>query len=134
PDMGLRIFAEAALERRPIRLFGDGSQSRDFTYVDDIVAATRLAATTQARGVAVNVGGGTRITLWEVLELLAALTGERLQVEHEGFAPGDAMHTGASLERATSLLGFRAKVDFATGYGAQVRWLRSRLSDDARAS
>ena len=134
PDMGLRIFAEAALERRPIRLFGDGNQSRDFTHVDDIVTATRLAASAEARGVAVNVGGGSRITLWEVLELLATLTGERLQVEHEGFAPGDAMHTGASLERAASLLGFRAKVDFTTGYGAQVQWLRSRLSGAGRSS
>ena len=128
PDMGLRIFAEAALQRRSIRVFGDGTQSRDFTYVDDVVVATRLAADVAASGVAINVGGGSRITLWEVLEVLAELTGEQIQVEHEPFARGDARHTGASLERAETLLGFTARVGFADGYAAQVQWLRSMLS------
>ncbi|NNN08269.1 MAG: NAD-dependent epimerase/dehydratase family protein [Acidimicrobiaceae bacterium] len=129
PDMGLRLFAEAAIERRPLKLFGDGTQSRDFTYVDDVVAATRRAADASVSGVAINVGGGSRITLLEVFEILGQLTGEQIRIDHESFARGDAMHTGASLERAQRLLNFRAEVDFARGYAAQVQWLRSRLSN-----
>ncbi len=132
PDMGLRLFAEAAIERRPLTLFGDGTQSRDFTYVDDIVAATRRAADTSVSGLAINVGGGSRITLLEVFEILAELTGEDIRINYESFARGDAMHTGASLERSESVLGFKAQVDFRSGYSAQVKWLQSLLSNAGR--
>ncbi len=126
PDMGLRRFAEAALGGRDIRLFGDGTQSRDFTYVDDIVRATRLAADADVAGRAVNVGGGTRITLNEVFELLGDLTGGPVSIQREPFARGDARHTGADLTRAREQLGFQARVDFADGYAAEVAWLRER--------
>ena len=128
PDMGLRRFAEAALAGRPLHLFGDGTQSRDFTFVDDIVEATRLAADAPVAGLAVNVGGGSRTTLTEVFELLGRLTATPVRVEREPFARGDARHTGADLSRAEQLLGFRARVGFAEGYAAEVQWLRSRLS------
>ena len=134
PDMGLRRFAEAALAGRALRLFGDGTQSRDFTFVDDIVEATYLAADAPVAGLAVNVGGGSRITLTEVFELLRRLTGAPVQVEPEPFAPGDARHTGADLSRAEKLLGFRARVGFAEGYAAEVQWLRSRLSQQRSAA
>ena len=67
PDMGLRIFSEAALAGRPLRVFGDGSQSRYFTYVGDIVRATYKAASASATGISINVGGGSRVTLIETL-------------------------------------------------------------------
>lgn len=132
PDMGLRLFAEAALEGRALRLYGDGTQSRDFTYVDDVVRATRRAADAPVSGVAVNVGGGSRISLLEVFAILESLTGQRLRLEHEPFARGDALHTGASLTRAATLLDFAARVDFAQGYAAQVEWLRTRAANDRR--
>lgn len=126
PDMGLRRFAEAALAGRAIRLYGDGTQSRDFTYVDDVVEATYLAAGAAASARAINVGGGSRITLNETLALLSRLAGCMLTVESEPFARGDARHTGAELEAAERLLGFRPKVGFAEGYAAEVAWLRER--------
>ena len=126
PDMGLRRFAEAALKGGDIRLFGDGTQSRDFTYVDDIVRATRLAAEADVAGLAVNVGGGTRISLNEVFELLGVLTGGPASIQREPFARGDARHTGADLTRARERLGFQARVAFADGYAAEVDWLRER--------
>lgn len=134
PDMGLRRFAEAVLAGRPLHLFGDGTQSRDFTFVDDIVEATYLAAGAPAAGLAVNVGGGSRITLTEVFELLGRLTGATVQVEEEPFARGDARHTGADLSRAEELLGFRARVGFPEGYAAEVEWLRSLLSGERSAA
>ena len=134
PDMGLRQFAEAALDGRPVHLFGDGTQSRDFTFVDDIVEATYLAADAPAAGLAVNVGGGSRTTLTEVFEILGRLTGTPVQVECEPFARGDARHTGADLSRAKELLGFQARVGFAQGFAAEVEWLRSRPLDQRSAA
>lgn len=125
PDMGLRIFAEAAWADRPISVFGDGTQSRDFTYVDDIVEATYRAANAQdAAGLAINVGGGSRVTINEVLEYLSELVGRPLQVRRGPFARGDVLHTGADLSRAASLLGFQASTSFREGYREQVEWVR----------
>ncbi len=134
PDMGLRRFAEAALAGRPIHLYGDGTQSRDFTFVDDIVEATLMAADAPVAGLAVNVGGGSRITLREVFALLGELVGAAPKIEEEPFARGDARHTGADLFRAEKLLGFRAQVGFAKGYSAQVAWLATRSRDERRSA
>jgi UDP-glucuronate 4-epimerase len=125
PDMGLRIFAEAALDGRPLHVFGDGSQSRDFTYVDDIVRATRLAGSARSSGLAINVGGGSRVTQSETLELLSALVGRPLNVRYEQFARGDVRHTGADLTRARDVLGFVPWTPLACGLAAEVDWIRT---------
>src|SRR6185312_11701659 len=81
PDMAFRRFCEAAIDRRPIEIFGHGRQTRDFTFVADIVAATRAAA--RADGVAgevLNVGGGSRVSLNSTLERLSAVVGRPLDV------------------------------------------------------
>ena len=126
PDMGLRRFAEAALDGRPIELFGDGSQSRDFTYVDDAVEATIRAATAPVAGMAVNVGGGSRVRLLDVLDLLGELVGRPPQVVRRPFAPGDARHTGADLARARDLLGLGSTTAFRDGYASEIAWLAGR--------
>lgn len=126
PDMGLRIFAEAALAGRPLRVFGDGSQSRDFTYVDDIVRATHAAASTPTSGVAINVGGGSRVTLIDTLELLSRIVARPINVRFESFAPGDALHTGADLRRAEKLLSFTPSTSLEVGLQAEVDWIKRR--------
>ncbi len=131
PDMGLRRFAEAALAGRPIQLFGDGTQSRDFTFVDDIVEATRRAADAPAAGLALNVGGGSRVTLLEVFEILGEFVGRPVEVEAQPFARGDVRHTVADGSRARDLLGFAPRVPFAEGYRREVDWLRERLAKAA---
>lgn len=127
PDMGLRLFAEAALAGRPITLFGDGSQRRDFTYVHDVVAATVAAADAPASGLAVNVGGGASVSLIEVLDLLRVLVADDLLVDVQPFARGDVRVTSADLTRSRELLGFAPQVPFAVGYERQVSWLRDRF-------
>ncbi len=134
PDMGLRKFAEAAWTGQPITIFGDGSQSRDFTYVDDIVEATCRAARAPVAGVAVNVGGGSRVSLLAVIDLLAQITGRRLDVRHTDFARGDVRHTGADLTRAKRLLGFKATTPFREGYASEVQWVRSTLQEARRSA
>ncbi|MHB1519435.1 MAG: NAD-dependent epimerase/dehydratase family protein [Acidimicrobiales bacterium] len=127
PDMGLRIFAEAALSGLPITLFGDGSQRRDFTYVTDIVAATVAAADAPVSGSAINVGGGSSVSLLDVFALLRILADRELTVNVEPFAPGDVLATAADLSRAHELLGFRAQVPFEVGFEREVAWVRHRL-------
>ena len=128
PDMGLRIFAEAALSGRPITLLGDGTQRRDFTYVDDIVTATILAADAPASGLAINVGGGASVSLLDVLDLLRGMTAGELTVEVHPQARGDVRVTEANLRRARDLLGFTAQTPFRVGFTNEVSWVRDRLA------
>jgi len=127
PDMGLRLFAEAALTGRPITLLGDGTQRRDFTYVCDIVAATAAAADAPTSGLAINVGGGSDVSILDVLDLLRSFTGAELIIDEQPFARGDVRVTVADLSRARSLLGFEAQVPFDAGFEREVAWVRERL-------
>lgn len=127
PDLGLRRFAEAALERRPIELLGDGTQSRDFTYIDDVVDATlRAAEAPAAPGLAINVGGGARISLLEVFDILQGLVDLPLQINRRPFARGDVRHTSADDSRSREVLGWTPRVPFLDGYRREVDWVRGR--------
>ena len=134
PDLALRRFAEAALAGRPLPFLGDGTQTRDFTYVDDIVEATLRAASAPVAGLAVNVGGGSRVSLLEVAALLKRLLARQVAVRVAPAARGDVRHTAADLTRARELLGFQARVAFADGYAREVAWVREqrRLIPQAR--
>jgi len=126
PDMGFRRFIEAAIAGRPIVVYGDGGQTRDFTYVDDVVRANLLAITAPVEGEAINIGGGRRVNLHEALELIGMATGRRLRIDRRPPRPGDARHTGADGTRAEALLGYRPETDLATGLAAEVTWVSER--------
>lgn len=126
PDMALRRFAQAALEGSEIEVYGDGEQTRDFTYVDDIVDATRRAMDASASGLAINVGGGSRVTVRQALNIIATVTGRQLRIVERDAARGDVRHTFADLERASEHLNFKPAVPLAEGIAAEVRWLRER--------
>jgi UDP-glucuronate 4-epimerase len=132
PDMGFRRFIEAALAGRPIVVYGDGSQTRELTYVGDVVRATLLAMTAPVEVEAVNIGGGRRVSLGEALELVGEATGRRLRIERRPPLPGDARHTGADGTRAEALLGYRPETDLASGLAAQVAWVSARQRAAAR--
>jgi nucleoside-diphosphate-sugar epimerase len=123
PDMAFRRFLEAAYTDRPIIVYGDGQQTRDFTFVDDAVRANLLAMTAPVRAEAVNVGGGRRVTVSEVLELVACITGRRLRIERTRSQPGDARHTGADGTRAEALLGYRPQIDLEVGLAREAAWV-----------
>jgi UDP-glucuronate 4-epimerase len=126
PDMGFRRFLEAALAGRPLTLYGDGEQTRDFTYVGDAVRANLLAMTAPIRAEPINVGGGRRVSVNEVLDAVGSVTGRRLRVERLAARPGDARHTGADGTRAEALLGYRPQVDLLSGLGAEAAWIAQR--------
>jgi UDP-glucuronate 4-epimerase len=126
PDMGFRRFMEAALAGRPVVVYGDGEQTRDFTYVDDIVRANLLAMAAPIHAQAINIGGGRRVTLNETLDLIGQTTGKRLHIDRRPAPPGDVRHTGADGTRAEALLGYRPRTDLAAGLAAQAAWMAER--------
>jgi predicted glycosyltransferase/nucleoside-diphosphate-sugar epimerase len=125
PDMAFHRFCRAAATGAPLTVFGDGRQTRDFTFVGDIVAATRAAAESPtAAGRAYNVGGGSRVSVREALELLEEFAGRPLDVRYEDSQRGDVRHTGADTTRARADLGFAPATAFERGLEAEFLWMR----------
>ena len=133
PDMAFSRFIAALHEGRAITVYGDGQQTRDFTYVADAVEATVRAATSDVIGEAINVGSGSRVTLLEVLTGLSRLLNQPLRIRWLPPQPGDVRDTGADLERARVALGYAPWVGLATGLRAQVAWWRGRTQPAAHA-
>ena len=121
--MAFNIFCRAALTGEPLRVYGDGGQTRDFTYVDDVVAATRAAATApSAAGFAYNIGGGSRVSLNEAIALLESFAGRELAVERTEVVRGDVRDTGADTTRARQDLGYEPRTAFADGLRAEFEF------------
>ena len=124
PDMAFNRFIRSALGGRPVEVFGTGEQIRDFTFVDDVVAANLLAAKESVRpGSVFNVSGGTSISVNEVLDVLSEIAGRTLEVERKGAVAGDVRQTGGSAERIRGELGWNPTVDIRSGLRAQWRSL-----------
>jgi UDP-glucose 4-epimerase len=126
--MAFYSFCQAALSGEEIVVYGDGEQTRDFTYVDDIVTATRVAATrpTAAGGV-FNVGGGSQVSVNHALNILAEFTTRALGVRYLESEHGDVRDTGADTTRARHLLGFEARTEIENGLAAELEWVESTL-------
>lgn len=124
PDMAFHRFMESALSDRPIRIFGSGRQSRDFTYVDDIVSANIAAGEKGREGAVYNLGGGSRIMLIDALKILEKAVGKKLQLKREQTALGDVDRTGADTSLAKKEIGFRPQTTLAEGLRAQAAWHR----------
>jgi UDP-glucuronate 4-epimerase len=128
PDMAFGQATAALLEGRPFRLFGDGSQSRSFTYVGDVVEATVGAMARAEAGDVLNVGGGEEATMREALALLGGLAGRELEVHEEPFVPGDQRRTKADTSRIHERLGWQPRTSLGEGLEAQWRWASSRVA------
>ncbi|MEL7207313.1 MAG: NAD-dependent epimerase/dehydratase family protein, partial [Actinomycetota bacterium] len=125
PDMALHRLFEAALTRSPFPRFGDGSQVRDLTYVDDVVAATIAAGAADVSGVrAVNVAGGSAVSLTQLIDAVGSLVGAEVPVDPRAAARGDVRQTSGSTERARDLLDWRPHVDLDEGLARQLAWHR----------
>lgn len=109
-------FISAFLEERPPTVYGDGHQSRDFTYVENVVAANLLAMDASVdAGTVLNAACGERISLLDLLAGLRDLSGSRLDAHHEPARPGDVMHSQADISRARELLAYQPVVEFHEG-------------------
>lgn len=126
PDMAFHRFLKAARDGGEIHLYGDGRQTRDFTFVDDIVAATRAAADQGRPGRVYNVGGGDRVELNHVLDQVRAVTGRDPRIVREATQKGDMRDTLADTGAARDDLGFKSTVSLRDGLAREWDWLRNR--------
>lgn len=125
PDMAFSQFLRAALNSEEITIYGLGQQIRDFTYIDDVVSATTLAATCDlSPGVVLNVAGGSHSSVNRVLELIEELAGVTLIANRAAAVAGDANRTGGDTSEIRSLLGWRPRVSLSEGLARQLAWTR----------
>lgn len=116
PDMAFHRFLKAIMAAEELTIYGSGEQTRDFTYISDIISANLAAASRpQAAGRIYNIGGGSRITVNGVLKLLAEITAKQVKVKHESVQAGDPPHTFADTDRAKAELGFRPQTGIEEG-------------------
>lgn len=127
PDMAIHRMIQSALNATPFTIFGDGSQIRDFTYVDDVVDATvRCAERDLPPGTVVNAAGGSSVSVTELIALVEESTGSRINLDREHSEPGDVRQTGGSIERAKSMLGWEPRFPLRDGITCQVAWHRDQ--------
>ena len=125
PDMAFHIFIKAFLTGGKINIFGDGRQSRNFTYVGDIARANILAAKKAPAGEIINIGGSGRgIVLNETLDLIKELTNCETEINYTEKVKGDVKHTSADTSKAEKLLGYQPRVSFEEGLEREVEWLQ----------
>ncbi len=124
PDMAFHRFLRAARDGGTLHVYGDGRQTRDFTYVDDIVRATRAAADQGRPGCVYNVGGSGRVALSDVLELVRSITGRPLEIRKEAVQKGDMRDTLADTSAAQRDLGFRSTVSLSEGLAREWDWIK----------
>jgi nucleoside-diphosphate-sugar epimerase len=125
PDMAFHKFIRAAIKGEELVLYGDGEQTRDFTFVSDAVAATIAAGERGVPGRAYNVGGGSRVSMNQVIKLIEEVAERPLSVRREGTQKGDMRDTYADTSLARQDLAFEPKVSLKEGIEAEYRWLSS---------
>lgn len=132
PDMAFHRFIRALLTGKPIPLYGDGHQTRDFTYIADCVEGTLATLTApRAVGETINIGGSARASLRDVIAHLEALTGRRSTIAPHDAPPGEPRHTWADISKAQRLLGYRPQVDLRTGLARQIDDLKRLYAREA---
>jgi len=121
PDMSIFRFIKWVLEDKPLEVFGDGSQSRDFTYIDDIAEGTIRALEIKGYEI-INLGNNNPHRLSEVIELIEKYTGKKAKVNHKDFHKADMRATWADIEKAKNLLGWEPQVSLDEGIKRTVEW------------
>ncbi len=123
PDMAFRLFIHALLADQSIQILGDGEQTRDFTFVADIVEANMLAMrASNAHGRVYNIGGGSRVTMNSTIELLKEITKLQPHCVYKPRAAGDHRHGAADISRARAELGYSPRVTLEQGLRRQFEW------------
>jgi len=121
-------FVTAILKDEPPTVYGDGEQSRDFTYIDNVVEANLLAARAkQTRGEVVNIACGKRVTVNTVIELVNKIVGRDIKPVYSNPRPGDVKHSLADISLARKVIGYEPVVDFGSGLEKAIQWYRDNL-------
>ena len=121
----ISIFMAKALHNEPAVIYGDGNQSRDFIYVQDVVRANLLAATAKGVGGQVmNIGTGRSVVIKQLWKTICALSGQNLEPEYASKRPGDIIESVAGIGSAKALLGFEPEISFEKGLESTLEWYR----------
>lgn len=129
----ISIFVDQALSNQPITVHGDGSQTRDFVYVDDVVRANLMAATTDRTGESYNVGTGTETSILAIAEGVRKLTDSDSEIVHVDAREGDIRRSRADGSRAMHELGFSTTVQLEPGLRDLIDWVKTRENGDGEA-
>lgn len=126
PDLVVSRFTQLMLAGHPIPIYGDGSASRDFTYIDDVILALQAAIEEDGSSFEIlNIGGNGSTTLLDVVHTLQKLLGRTAVLEYRPGCPGDVIHTRADCGRAASILGYVPQVAFEEGVARFVSWFHA---------
>jgi len=123
PDMAFHRFLKAGLTDTSLTLYDDGEQSRDFTFISDIVKANLDAATYEGEELVFNIGGGSRVSMNQVIEKMESILGKPLKINREPRQKGDVKHTGADTSRAKEAFGYTPQVALEDGLKAEAKWI-----------
>ncbi len=126
PDMAFHRFIKAILENKKITMYGDGNQTRDFTYISDIVNATISAAESSISGEVFNIGGGIRTSLAEIICLLEKLIGKKAKTEYVKKQMGDVKHTLADIRKAKNILDYKPTMKIEEGLKKEIEWIKKQ--------
>jgi len=133
PDLAISIFTIKALANEPIEIFGDGSFTRDFTYVEDIANGTVMAMESdRSNGEIFNIGGAHRISINELAERIIKLTGSESKIIHSERQKGDAEHTWADISKAKEILGWSPVVDIDEGLMRYIKWWQNQTYNEKK--
>jgi nucleoside-diphosphate-sugar epimerase len=135
--MAFSRFMRALVDDEEIEVYGDGEQTREFTYVSDAVDGTVKAASADVAGLVINLGGGSRVTVNRVLDTLDDISQIKARRRYMPAAPGDPRHTGASINLARERLAWEPRVSLREGLTRQWEWFSSPLAgegDPARSA
>jgi len=123
PDMAIHKFIKAILNGDKITIFGDGTQSRDFTFVQDTVNANILATRSKIAGEILNIGSGKRITINDLIKEIEKITGIEAEINYIEKQKGDPEDTWADTSRVQQLLGWKAETELSKGLEKQITWI-----------
>ncbi len=123
PDMAFHRFIRAMLQGDPIEVYGSGTQTRDFTFVSDAVAANLAAADYRGNETVFNIGGGSRVSLNTVIDLMGRVTQRTPDARFSDTQKGDVMHTMADITLAARELGYAPAVGIEAGIAREAEWL-----------
>ena len=124
PDMAFHKFFKAVIRDEAISIYGDGQQTRDFTFISDVVAANLAAGSVpEAIGEVFNIGGGSRVNLMDVLAIIEKTVKQPIKKEFVAKAKGDARHTSADISKARKIIGYQPKVSLSQGLAKEWEWI-----------
>lgn len=124
PDMAFHKFFKAIIDNKPISIYGDGKQTRDFTYIDDIIEANVASLTRGKPGEVYNLGGGNRKKLEDIFPILEKVTQKKIKITWEDWQLGDVPHTFANIEKARKELNFQPKTKVDDGLEEEWKWIQ----------